>query len=488
MTRIFYSLFAILFLLISCQSSSPTQANAEAQDAKEDAAPSASAETASPTTSESLAPAAMPGDYVMKPDTIEIRGKFQAGCTKPSIIKVAQHTELGDAGFKQVAVNANGEFTYRIYLSEPRRIAMRTESRTNFDFIATTKEKVFTIDITCANGAEKLELKNSPENVAYRLFANANKKYKDDLDAAGKLDLSVAENFAQLKNKINEYQKTLTEIAAAHPATFTATVFCAAEKLPDGSLASIDALRKNFLQREALANPYIYNDFLGQRILLNYIAICDRKADQTNAVNSAMTIAAKSQDAAKRLQQICYNVFYNRHEEQFVTAYIKWAESNPTLMFNSTVKMSLQRLKHVMPGSQLTDIQLKNPSGAIKKLSETVASSTKLTLLIFYSPTCEHCQAEIPQIKPLWEQYKAKGLKIYAVGFDATNAEWNAFISGKASPEWTHVFEYPDGTQYSYQYVVNYTPTYIFINPQGKIVSRFPTFDDVKTRLPELMK
>jgi len=36
--------------------------------------------------------------------------------------------------------------------------------------------------------------------------------------------------------------------------------------------------------------------------------------------------------------------------------------------------------------------------------------------------------------------------------------------------------------------VVNYTPTYIFINPQGKIISRFPTFDDVKIKLPELMK
>jgi thiol-disulfide isomerase/thioredoxin len=141
-----------------------------------------------------------------------------------------------------------------------------------------------------------------------------------------------------------------------------------------------------------------------------------------------------------------------------------------------------------VPGNSYIEIDLKDPSGAFKKLSETVQSASKLTLLIFYSPTCEHCQAEIPQLKPIWEQYKSKGLKIYAVAFDATSTEWYNFISQKGSSEWTNVFEYPDGAQFSYQYVVNYTPTYIYIDSQGKIVKRFPTFEDVKKDIPGLMK
>jgi len=494
MARVFYSLVALLWMMISCQSSSPDQKSPEAEsvvsntDAAVQADAAGNTDTGTPPATDAATPVSMAGDYTMKPDTIEIYGKFLPGCDMPKVIKIAEHNEVGNAGFKEVSVNASGDFRYKMFLAEPRRIAVKTEKRTMYDFIATTKEKKFRLDIACANGMEKPELKNSPENVPYRLFSNANKKFREELDSFAKQDWAKPETFAKLKGKITTYQKTLSEIASAHPGTFTANVLCAAEKLPEGSLNSLDALRKNFLQREAFANPYIYNDFLGQRILLNYLSICDRKADQENAINGMMNIAAKNPDASKRLQQICYNIFYNRHEEQFIAAYIKWAEAYPTSMHNQSVKMQLQRLKYVMPGNKYIDILLKDPAGATKKLSETVASASKLTLLIFYSPTCEHCQAEIPQLKPLWEQYKNKGLKIYTAGFDATNEEWNWFIKNKGSAEWTNVFEYPDGTLYSYQYVVNYTPTYVFISPDGKIISRFPTFDEVKARLPELMK
>lgn len=484
MTRLVYSVSAVLFLLIACQSSSP-DAVAKAEPAATSSTPAGA--TSSTETSSSEVAAAVPmGGYAMTPDTIVISGTYGQGCVIPAKIKIAEHNEL-NSPWKEVAVNANGEFKYKMYLAEPRRIAVKTEKRTVYDFIGTTKEKNFQLEITCTNGMEKIELRNSAENVAYRPFNNANKKFRDDLDSVAKLDLTKPEVFKKLTEKIIAYQKTLTDIAVANPSSFTGSFLCPAEKLPEGSLSSLEALRKNFLQREVFANPYLYNDFLGQRILLNYLSIYDKKADQTEVIGRMMNIAAKNPDASKRLQQITYNIFYNRHEEKLMIAYVKWADANPNAMFNQGVKMSLQRLKSVIPGNPIIDIALKDPSGAIKKLSETVSSSGKLTLLIFYSPTCEHCQAEIPQLKPMWEQYKSKGFKIYTVGFDATDSEWHNFIGMKASPEWTNTFEYPDGAQFSYQYVVNYTPTYIFINPQGKIIQRFPTFDDVKRELPELM-
>lgn len=477
MTRLFYSIFASIFLMIACQSSTP--------EAKETPAAAVSPEASTPATTESYGAVPMPGDYAMKADTIVIRGKFQAGCTMPKIIKIAEHNEL-NSPWKEVAVNPNGEFVYKMYLAEPRRIAIRTEKRTSYDFIGTTKEKNFVLDITCTNGLESIELKNSAENLAYRPFNNANKKFRDVLDSIAKLDMNKPEVFAVLKTKINDYHKTLNGISSAHPNTFTGMFLCAAEKLPDGSLNSLTDLRKNFLNREVFANPHLYNDFLGQRILLNYLSIADRNADQTEQIAKMMNIAAKNVDASKRLQQITYNIFYNRHEEQLMTAYVKWADTNPTALHNPTVKGSLQRLKRVIAGNTYIDIELKDPAGAPKKLSQNMGS--KLTLLVFYSPTCDHCQAEIPQLKPMWQQYKSQGFKIYAVAFDATKAEWDAFIAQKGSAEWVNVFEYPDGPMFSYQYVVNYTPTYIFIDAQGKIVKRFPTFDDVKRDLPALMK
>src|SRR5688500_4335042 len=125
MTRLFYSVFAVLFMLISCQSSTPEQA----KETKEDVAAASSEAASSSTSAENAAP--MPGDYAMEPDTIIIRGRCQQGCTMPKIIKIAEHNAL-NSPWKEFSVKPNGDFAYKLYLAEPRRIAIRTEKRTSY--------------------------------------------------------------------------------------------------------------------------------------------------------------------------------------------------------------------------------------------------------------------------------------------------------------------------------------------------------------------
>lgn len=472
------TIFLFHLVIVSCQSGNSKSDNSSSSSAP--AGPAAEATTADAASAQT----SLINDFPMKPDTIVVRGRFQAGCDMPKTIKIAEHNELS-APWKEIAVNANGEFVYKTYLTEPRRIAMRTEKRANYDFIATTNPKAYQIDVNCVNKIEKLELKDSPENIAYHAFALANRKFRNEIDSFASQDITKPEVFAKLKNRITAYLKAINDIAASAPESFTAKVLVAAEQLPAGSLESAEALRKNFLNREAFANPYIYNEFLGGRIVSNYLAIRDQNADQSEIVATLMKIGVKNPEAAKRLQQVTYNNFYNRKEEALLMGYIKWADANPSLMYNHTVKSSLARLKKVMPGNTYSEITLTDPNGATKKLSETVTGS-KLTLLIFYSPTCEHCQAEIPTLKPIWDQYKSKGLKIYIVGFDATNDEWKWFIKEKASAEWTHVFD--NSQNVSYQYVVNYTPTFILIDGQGKIITRMADIDDVKNDIPKILK
>ena len=473
--RLLFTAFILPLFINACQST-----NSETKAASTEAASSQPAETAVGSNQSE----AVQSGFEMKPDTITVRGKFASDCDMPKIIKIAEHNELSSP-WKETQVNANGEFNYKMYLAEPRRIALRTEKRANYDFIATTKKKVYDVDIACFNKVEKLELKDSEENAAYHPFGLANRKFRNELDTYAEQDISNAETFGKLKAVIQEYQKEIAGIAAAHPKTFTASVLCAAEVLPEGSLASADALRKNFLKREAFADPHLYNDFLAQRIIYNYLAIRDKNADSNELIETLMNTGAKNPEAAKRLQQITYNIFYNKKEEGLLMSYIKWAEANPDAMHNPSVKGSLARLGKVMPGNEILDIQLNDPSGVARKLSETAASS-KLTLLVFYSPTCNHCQEDIPKLKPVWDQFKAKGLKIYIVGFDSTNDEWDWFIKNKAYSEWTHVFD--QSQRVSYQYVVNYTPTYVLIDSKGKIISRMADLAHVQSEIPNLFK
>ncbi len=452
-----------LFLVTFCQSVStaPEQTNA----------------TATPP------PAYVPA-YQMKPDTIEIRGKFLAGCTVPGTIKIALHN-VDNTFWKDVTVT-NGEFKFKHYLTEPRRAAIRTLYGVKFDFFATTDEKVYNVEINCATKAEVFELKGSAENEAYLPFNAANKKLQTDLDSLGKNDISQKENFALVQQTFAAYQKTLMEIVAKNPNTFTAKVFCAADKLPDGALNSLEDLRKNFLQREAYADPQYYNDFAPQRILMNYLPIRDKKADAGAAIETLMAIGLRNPEAAKRLQEIVSNIFYKMHQEDLVIAYINWAERNPGKMYNQSIKGRLQNLKKVVAGNPFIDFELKDPSGKPRKLSETV-NSGKLTALIFYSPTCGHCKEKTPELIPLWEKYKSKGLKIYAAGHDAKSEEWNTFINKNASPEWVHVFEYEDGPHPSDLYYAE-TPSFILIDAEGKIVSRIGDLDFVKEEIEKRLQ
>ncbi len=411
----------------------------------------------------------------MTPDTIIIRGKFADDCPSKGNLKIALHN-VDNTFWKDLTV-ANGAFEFRHYLTEPRRAAIRTIFGVKFDFFVTTNEKVYEIDITCPDKKEQFNVKGSEENAAYVVYSNANKDLQTLLDSFAKMDINKPEVFSMAKKALEDYQKTLADVAKAHPSTFTAKVFCEAEKLPEGTLNSLESLDKNFLNRPAYANPQIYNDFLPQRILLNYIALRPKGSDPNATVEMLMSIGLKNRNAAKRLQEIMSNIFYRMHKEDLVKAYIAWADKNPDKMYDQTVTQRLQNLKKVVAGNPLIDFELKDTAGKPRKLSETVKSS-KLTALIFYSPTCGHCKEKVPLFKPVWEEYKNKGLKIVAVASSAKDEEWKKFIANQGNAEWVNVFQPEEGTQPSDLYYAS-NPTFILIDSGGTIVSRVGDEEDV---------
>jgi len=462
--RFYLTVFFLQFFFTSCQSGSNKPEETKA----------------------TVAPAATPVvTYQMKPDTIEVRGKFLTGCTVPANIRIALHN-VDNTFWKDVPVSKTGEFSYKHFLTEPRRAALRTLYGVKFDFFTTTAEKVYEIEITCDKGAETFAIKGSAENDAYQPFSAANKKFQTDLDSLAKNNLAEKKSFALLKQTVSEYQKTMKDIAAKYPNTFTGKVFCPMETLPKRSLASIEALRKNFLQREAYSTPLVYNDFLPQRILLNYISIREKNAGADAAVATLMNIGLKNPEAAKRLQDMMSSIFYKMHQEDLVLAFIKWADANPDKMYNQSVKARLLQLKAVVAGSNMIDFQLNDPAGKPRKFSETVNAS-KLTVLVFYGPTCGHCKEKVPLLIPLWEKYKDKGLKIVAVGSDATDADWRKFITEHAKPEWVHFYETETSAHPSNSYYAE-NPTFILIDGQGKVVSRIWDLDFVIEEIEKRLK
>lgn len=52
-----------------------------------------------------------------------------------------------------------------------------------------------------------------------------------------------------------------------------------------------------------------------------------------------------------------------------------------------------------------------------------------MTLLIFYSPLCDHCQKSMPSIYQTWLDYRQTGLQAVAVNTDEEHKHWQKFVA-----------------------------------------------------------
>lgn len=419
--------------------------------------------------------------YDMQPDSVEIRGSFTNSCEAPGAVKLREYNVMYSR-FKQVPVNGKGEFSFKIYLDAPRQITMKT-GKTNFDFFISTKEKVYQIEITCdAANRENIEVKGSEENAAFRSFNARNHKLKNELNAFKDNDLSDKESFRQFQDKLKSYQADIAEIARKHPSTYTAKILCATEILPEATLASVDALRKNYLNRTELSNPDFYTTFLSSRIFTIYMEfILDEKDPSFTWFEDAMKIALKDKEAAKFMQQILHDLLYYGRREELLVKYVQWFQDHSQESHNPNVQVRLQKIKKCLAGSKMTDIILNDVNQSQKKLSETVATN-KLTLMAVWSPDCSHCRQEMPQLGPVWDQYRGKGLAIYAIAFDSSEEEWKSYVKSELR-DWVNVYEPESNNPQTTPYVVNYTPTYVLIDQNGTILYRFLDLEGVKNQI-----
>ncbi len=419
-------------------------------------------------------------------DAITIEGKFISPCNIPASVKISAYNILMSP-FQDVQVNANGTFTYQLIINDPKQVALRTNNSI-FEFLVTPNEKVYHIEIKCADGqSEKISVINSDENSAFIPFNELSKTFKTDLAKFADSNLDDKNTFDNLVTLISNYQDKTNAIVKVHYETFTGDILCPATQIPKSALSSITALRADFFQPQFFKNQHFYYNFLPTSIIINYFNLLNSTDTSFAWVEKIMDTAIQNHEAGRLFQQTIYSLFYNMHKEAQLIKYIDWADKNPDSMFDFLAKMKLAEAKKTMPGTAEPDFQLEDTTGTLKKISETIASS-KLTLLIFYSPTCEHCQEQLPKFLPLWDKYKNKGFKIYAVGCEAEKNEWRNFIHNKSTGEWANVFEpYSNNAPSVLYFGIHDYPKYILINEKGAIVSRFNNLQIILNEIPKQM-
>ena len=100
--------------------------------------------------------------------------------------------------------------------------------------------------------------------------------------------------------------------------------------------------------------------------------------------------------------------------------------------------------------------------------------SGKYVMLVFWSPTCDHCLGEVPQLKKSYELYKDRGLEIvsFALENEENKQEWLDAVKNN-NMDWINVSDLKEWESEVLQnYKVYSVPKNYLIDPQGKIIAK----------------
>ncbi|MCI5082816.1 MAG: AhpC/TSA family protein [Saprospiraceae bacterium] len=118
-------------------------------------------------------------------------------------------------------------------------------------------------------------------------------------------------------------------------------------------------------------------------------------------------------------------------------------------------------------GKTAPDVQAPNPDGELKSISEITAP---YIIVYMYNPTCEHCMEETPKLVKFYEEWKSKGVEVFAIAVDTEDQEWKDYIKATGM-NWINVFDPTNKAIYA-KYFVDITPEIYVINPQRTIIAK----------------
>jgi peroxiredoxin len=142
-----------------------------------------------------------------------------------------------------------------------------------------------------------------------------------------------------------------------------------------------------------------------------------------------------------------------------------------TWLSNEELSKYIDRASKIAPnviGNVAPEVKL--PNVMTHKTESMLDTKAKYTLLIFYSPTCGHCQTEIPKLDSVYNAVlKKKGVKVFTVATEESDEKISDFIKKNNITDWTNTSDQDHVGDWRAKYDVYSTPT-IYLMDEKKII------------------
>ena len=129
------------------------------------------------------------------------------------------------------------------------------------------------------------------------------------------------------------------------------------------------------------------------------------------------------------------------------------------------------------------DVQAPSIDGSMKSIYEKKAP---YIVVYMFNPDCEHCREQTPKLVKLYNEWKNKGLDVYAIAVNTTDKEWRDYVKEYNLP-FTNVFDPTNRAIYA-KYFVDITPEIYVLNPNRIIIGKNLKVEQVTTVVERDMK
>ena len=114
------------------------------------------------------------------------------------------------------------------------------------------------------------------------------------------------------------------------------------------------------------------------------------------------------------------------------------------------------------------DVQAKDLNGNLRAISDI---KSDYVIVFMYSPSCEHCIAESPQMVTFYKEWKNKGVEVFGIGVETDQTEWEKFVKDYGLDIFTNVYDPTNKAIYK-KYYVDITPEIYVLNKDRIIIGK----------------
>lgn len=410
------------------------------------------------------------------------------------VLELLAYNKNGFEKIDSIQVDSNGMVYFKIPANMPSCVMQITvpKNTNQSEFLYNPKEQMHLEASFWAIKNGDIITENSMDNAAYSQWLELQSQFNNLLESLNqekKLLTPFQPNYRKawgnLETRVEMLQQELNNnldiLVQRYPNTYTADVLIPLSKIPirnhqqmkefDGYLAFLNQHYFDFVN---FNDARMLRHYFFMEKIFHYLTTYTQKTEDgtKRGLDYLLSLMKENEEVNSLVFNNLLQTFIKLDSEVFTLYLIENSKQGCALKLDYADLKKLQTIQALTVGATAPELLLYDDKKNAQSLHSYVKKN-KYTVIFVWISWCVHCQKTIPKMNALYEQYKKKGLGVFAVSLDEEESKWKAALASIPTT-WLNVSELVPLKQskIAQTYSVTNTPTIFILDKDGKIVAK----------------